>query len=137
MKHLIALLITLVAITYQARGQEGKNQHLLDGTSVEYRYENESMGVVNAEFIDGRFKFKFTEGANEGAEGTIPYWSRKIGDQIYMISALNEANSNFVTFVFNFKQNVMYASVIVEPRTEQEMILFEGGTIEKSALKEN
>ena len=137
MKELVILILTLSAISCQVLAQEGKNQHLLDGTSVEYRYENESMGAVHAEFMDGKFKFKFTEGANEGAEGTIPYWSRKIGDQMYMISALNEANSNFVTFVFNFKQNEMYASVIFEPGTEQEMIMFEGGVIEKSTLKEN
>jgi hypothetical protein len=137
MKQLVTLILTLLLITCQALAQEGKNQHLLDGTSVEYRYENESMGAVHAEFNDGRFKFKFTEGANEGAEGTIPYWSRKIGDKMYMISALNEANSNFVTFVFNFKQNVMYASIIVEPRTEQEMTLFEAGIIENLTLKEN
>lgn len=135
MKKLLTLIV-LIATT-QLMAQEKKNTNILDGTSVLYNYENETMGAVQAEFIDGQFKFKFTKGAYEGAEGNTPYQARKIGDQMYMVSTLNKENSNFVTFVFNFKDKVMYSSVLVEPKSENEMVLFEEGIIEQSSLNEN
>ena len=137
MNRFLTLLIAVFTIIFQGFSQEEKTENLLDGTTLIYNYENETMGSVQAEFLDGRYKFKFTKGAYEGAEGIMPYWSRKIGDQMYMVSALNKENSNFVTFVFNFKEQDMYASVIVEPRTENETVLFEKGTIEKSILIEH
>lgn len=135
MKTLLHLILLFLAI--QLSAQEEKTDHLLNGTTLIYHYENETMGSVQAEFIDGQFKFKFIKGTYAGAEDIIPYWARKIGNQMYMVSALNKANSNFVTFVFNFEENTMYSSVIVEPRTENEMVLFEKGSIEKSTLNEN
>ena len=54
-----------------------------------------------------------------------------------MISFMIEANSYFATIVFNFNQNVISTSAIVAPGTDQELILFDGGIIERLNLKEN
>lgn len=54
-----------------------------------------------------------------------------------MINFKVSANSNFVTIVFNFNQNVMYTSALLDPKMAKEQVLFEAGIIEHVRLKEN
>ncbi len=116
-------------------GQVKPDEHLLDGTSMDYYYQNGS--AVHVEFFDGQINFKWIAGPFEGREGLEKYRSRKIGDKMYMVNFKVEANSNFATIVFNFNHSVMYSAALGAPRTEHEQIHFEAGIIEHLKLKEN
>ena len=134
MKNLNLFVLAFLTITCQMIAQEKQEQHLLDGTTLEYTYDNG--GAVDAEFIDGQYKYKWTEGPFKGLEGKEKYLSRKIGKKMYMVGFMVEANKSFVTIVFNFKKKELATSASIAPGTDQEMILFEEGTIKSLNLKE-
>ena len=135
MKRSITLLFTLLAITFNAFAQENNDEHLLDGTSMDYYYQNGS--AVHAEFINGQFHYKWIAGPNKDAEGSESYRSRKIGDRLYLVNFMVQSNSSFVTIVFNFNQNILHTSALLAPKSDQEMIMFHGGIIEHLKFKEN
>lgn len=135
MKQLVTFTLAFLSVAYQAIAQEKEDEHLLDGTSMDYYYQNGS--GVHAEFIDGQFKYKWIAGPNAGSEGSEDYRSRKIGPKMYMVSFMVVANKSFVTIVFNFNQNVISTSALIAPGTDQETILFDAGIIEHLNLKEN
>jgi hypothetical protein len=110
---------------------ESQSEHLLDGTSVVYTYENGS--GVEVKFEKGLFHFKWTSGPFKDAKGQEPYRSRKLDDNIYIVNIFME-NKSFVTLVYNFKARNMFASVLFTPCTPNEITLFEGGTIEEYVL---
>lgn len=135
MKRLIFIMILFLSITIQSNAQENQDQHLLDGTTMNYYYQNGS--AVHVDFKEGQFFFKWIAGPNKDAEGNANYRSRKIGDKMYLVNFHEPSNSTFVTIVFNFNQNVISTSAIIAPHSEQEAIIFEGGIIENLHLKEN
>lgn len=134
MKQLVICLLAIVAITCQAVAQETQDEHLLDGTSMDYYYQNGT--AVHAEFLNGKFKYKWIAGPNKGAEGSEVYRSRKISNKMYMVNFKEADNSTFVTIVFNFNQNVISTSALIAPRTDHELVIFDGGIIEHLVLKE-
>jgi hypothetical protein len=135
MKHTLLFFCTAFLLSLSSTAQEKIDEHLLDGTSMDYYYQNGT--GVHVEFTNGQFNWKWIAGADKGATGNEKYLSRKIGDKTYMINFKNSATSDFVTIVFNFNQNVLYTSALLNPKTDQEQILFEGGIIEHLRLKEN
>ncbi len=135
MKKTLAIVILLLSIAIQSIAQENKDQHLLDGTSMNYYYQNGS--AVHVDFKEGQFFFKWIAGPNKDAEGSAKYRSRKIGDKMYLVNFHEPATSTFVTIVFNFNQNVISTSAIISPKSDKESIIFEGGIIENLHLKEN
>jgi len=135
MKQLVFCIATLLIISLPSFAQESQDEHLLDGTSMDYYYQNGT--AVHLEIFDGQLKYKWLTGPNKGAEGQEKYRSRKIGDKMYLVNFMNEASSTFVTLIFNFNQNVMYSSALIAPGTGQENVLFDGGIIEHLQLKEN
>jgi hypothetical protein len=60
----------------------------------------------------------------------IPYRSRKIGDEMYIVNFHEKQKPDFVTLIFNLKQNVMRSSAIPRYGTDKEKISFSGGIIE-------
>ena len=135
MKKLVFLIVIILVCGVQSNAQENKDEHLLEGTSMNYYYQNGT--AVHVEFLNGQFKYKWIAGPNTGNEGQHNYRSRKIGDKMYLVNFHEETNSTFVTIVFNFNQNVISTSAIVAPTSDQETIIFEGGIIENLHLKEN
>jgi hypothetical protein len=134
MKTLALFLYAFLSVMIHSNAQGNENEHLLDGTSMDYFYQNGT--AVHVEFIDGQLKYRWIAGPNQGAEGQEEYRSRKIGDKMYLVNFMNESSSTFVTLIFNFNQNVMYSSALIAPGTEQEQILFDGGIIEHLILHE-
>ncbi|EAZ81056.1 hypothetical protein [Algoriphagus machipongonensis] len=134
MKNAISFLLILLGFSFQALSQESQNEHLLDGTSLDYYYPDG--GAVHAEFEEGQFKFDWILGPNEGASGECDYKSRKIGDKLYLVNFKYDPSAAFVTIVFNFKQKVFATSAILGAGTDQEVSLFEAGIIKELTLKE-
>ena len=135
MKQFVVFMFAFFTLTCQSKAQENQDEHLLDGTSMNYYYQNGS--AVQVEFYDGQAKWKWIAGPWKGAVGLEKYRSRKIGDKMYIVNFLEEGSSTFVTIIFNFNQNVMYVSALIAPRTDQEEIFFDGGIIEQLKLVEN
>ena len=135
MKKLIFLIVIFLLVGFHSIAQENKDEHLLDGTSMNYYYQNGT--AVHVDFKDGQFFFKWIAGPNKDAEGNVKYRSRKISNKMYLVNFHEQSNSTFVTIVFNFNENVISTSAIIAPRSDQEAIIFEGGIIENLHLKEN
>ena len=134
MKPLVLIFaLSLVSIT-QSNAQEKQEEHLLDGTSMNYYYQNGT--AVHVDFDDGQFKYQWIAGPNTDAVGKVGYRSRKIGDKLYMVNFFEETNLTFVTIVFNFNQNVLHTSALIAGGSDQRQILFDGGIIENLTLIE-
>jgi hypothetical protein len=135
MKQLVTIMLALLAITCQAIAQEKQDEHLLDGTSMDYYYQNGN--GLHVEFINGQYKSKWIAGPNTGLEYLEDYRSRKIGPKMYMVNIMFVDSKNFITIVFNFNQNVISTSALIAPGTDEEIIFFEAGIIENLNLHEN
>jgi len=104
-------------------------EHLLDGTQLEYFYQN-GWGIKMA-FYDGKLKYEWISGPRKGNHAKdIPYRSRKIGDDMFIVNFRDTSGPDFVTLVINLRENVMCSSVILRYGTDKERIFFHGGIIE-------
>ena len=135
MKQLVAFMFAFLALTCQSNAQENQDEHLLDGTSMNYFYQTGT--AVHIEFVEGVAKWKWIAGPWKDGVGKEKYRSRKIGDKMYLVNILEEGPSTFVTLIFNFNQNVMWSSLLLFPQTDNEQIWFDGGIIEHLKLVEN
>ena len=128
-KCLIVLVVSLFIVSSYSFAEDQKSEHLLDGTSLEYYYQNGT--GLSLEFYDGKLQYEWIVGPAKGNKGKdIPYRSRKIGDEMYIVNFLQKEKTNFITIVLNFKQNVMCASILLRYGTAQEKIDLQGGIIE-------
>lgn len=103
-------------------------EHLLDGRSIQYSYQN-GWGI-KFNFYNGHLKYEWTAGPRKGhTEVDIPYQSRKIYEQTYLVNWHEPTKPDFVTLVLNFKDNSVYSSVITAYGTKREAIHFDSGKI--------
>ena len=117
----------------QKQPQTINTEHLLDGTKMRYFYQNGS--GIQIEFYDGKLKYDWIAGPAKGrGNKDLPYRSRKIGGQMYLINWLEESHPDFVTLVFNFENNVMYSSGLLRFGSEKQRVVFDGGIIEHLQL---
>jgi len=128
-KCLLILVFSLLIGSSSLYAEDQQPEHLLDGTSMDYYYQNGS--GISVKFYDGKMQFKWITGPAKGNMGKdLPYRSRKIGDEMYIVNFQQTQKNNFITLVFNFKQNVMCASNLLGYGTDKEKIGFQGGIIE-------
>ena len=112
-----------------------KPEHLLDGTSMNYYYQNG--GGIHIELYDGMLKYEWIVGPRKGnGNKDLPYNSRKIGEKLYIVSWLEASHPDYTTLIFNFANNVMYSSGIFRFGTEDQFTRFDGGIIENLHLVE-
>lgn len=134
-KKLFLLLFGLIFIATQLPAEEKAAQHLLDGTSMKYYYQNGS--AIHLQFYAGLLKYEWIVGPRKGhGNQDLPYNSRKIGDKMYVINWLEESHPDFMTLIFNFNSNVMYSSGILRFGSPQQFTVFDGGIIEELTLVE-
>ena len=108
-------------------------EHLLDGTSMNYYYQNG--GGIHIAFYDGMLKYKWIVGPRKGnGNKDLPYSSRKIGDKMYIVSWLEASHPDYTTLIFNFNNNVMYSSGIFRFGSKDQFTRFDGGIIEDLTL---
>ena len=129
-KIILQTILVLLLGTAFTQAQNKSAEHLLDGTSLNYYYQNG--GGLSVSFQDGKFNYKWIVGPRKGNSGKdIPYKSRKIGNDMYIVNFHEKHKPDFVTLIFNFEQNVMYSSAILRYGTDNEMTAFSGGIIEQ------
>jgi len=106
-------------------------EHLLDGTSFEYFYQ--TGGGLKIAFADGKLQYEWITGSRKGNRAkNIPYQSRKIGNELYIVNWQEKGKPDFVTLIVNLEQNVMYSSAILKYGTKEEAIHFNGAIIERA-----
>ncbi len=137
MKNIFAAIavagFVIVHAAIGANAQKIETPPLLDGTKVTYYYQN-GWGA-HVEFKDGKLKYEWIAGPRNGhGNKDLAYRSRKIGERMYVISWLEESHPDYMTLIFNFKNNVMYSSGILRFATKDQTIAFDGGIIQKLEL---
>jgi len=145
--HLIskALIFALVGIgvspTVFAQVPEHSEQyanaeHVLDGTSFQYFYEDG--GGLEIAFYDGMVRYVWIVGPRKGNSAKdILYQSRRIGDNFYLVNWQEQDKPDFVSLIINLRDRVMYSSAILRYTTEQELVHFKKATIREVRRLEN
>lgn len=92
--------------------QFGEPEHLLDGYSLNYQYQNGK--AIHMEFYDGKGKYEWITGPGKGnGNQDIPYRSRKIGDDLYVLNWHETGLKDYLTLVFDFRNMTVYSSIII------------------------
>ncbi len=128
----ICLLYCVNIVSQAQEAPYGLNspEHLLDG--YEFNYQYQSGHAIHIEFESGKLTYQWIAGTNEGNPAkTLPYLSRKIDDQIYLINWHEKEHNNFITLVLNLRNQMVASSVIVDYDQEEPVIAFQGGVIEQ------
>ena len=116
--------------------KEENVQHVLDGTIIEYQYQNG--WAIHMELYNGMLKYEWIAGPPKGKSNQdLQYRSRKIGPNMYLINWYEESKPDFITLVFNFDNNVMYSSGLLMIGTKEQFSLFHGGIIDEVTLVVN
>lgn len=115
-----------VAITMN---EKSDSKHLLDGTTIDWIYNSSGSGMILS-FENGLAQYEWVTGARKGrsAKG-IPYQSRKIGDDMYLINWVQPEKPDFITLIFDFKNNAAFSSGLIGYGTDRQKNLFLDGTI--------
>ena len=105
-------------------------QHLLDEISFEYIYKEG--GSLKIAFYDGKLQYEWISGPRKGNNAKdIPYQSREIGDDLYIINWHEKNKPDFTSLIINLNKNVLHSSAILRYGTSIEMIHFKEATIER------
>ncbi len=92
--------------------QFGEPEHLLDGYSFNYQYGNGK--AIHMDFADGKAKYEWINGPRKGkGNEDIPYRSRKIGDDLYLVNWHETGIKDYLTLVLDFKHMTVYSSIII------------------------
>ena len=110
----------------------GNPEHLLDGYSFNYQYVNGK--AIHMEFADGKGNYEWINGPRKGkGNANIPYRSRKIGDDLYLVNWHETGIKDYLTLVLDFKHMTVYSSIIIgyENNTERpRRTTFDSGIID-------
>lgn len=110
-------------------------EHLLDGTSFEYFYE--AGGGLKIAFADGMLQYEWISGPRKGNHAeNIPYQSRLIGDEIYLVNWHQPDKPDFVSLVDDLGLKRLYSSAILRYGSGNEMIHFKEAEIKHIERKE-
>ncbi|KAA5827646.1 hypothetical protein FPF71_02055 [Algibacter amylolyticus] len=90
----------------------GTAEHLLDGYSLNFQYQDGK--AIHMEFNNGEAEYKWILGPGKGrGNKDIPYRSRKIGDQLYIVNWHETGIKDYLTIVFDFEKMVVHSSIII------------------------
>ncbi|WP_299278926.1 MoaF N-terminal domain-containing protein [uncultured Psychroserpens sp.] len=129
----ITFLLTFMAYSFmsfsQASNSLDKEEHLLNGTSFMFQYQN--AGAIDISFADDKLTYKWINGRNSDKPAqTYSYKSTKIDSGIYLVNWHEPDTANFVTQVYNFNSNTVKVSVIAKYGSEKPFLGFQSGVIE-------
>lgn len=126
---LLVAAFLVFATPSQASTSLETEEHLLDGTSFTFQYQN--AGAMDVSFANGEMTYKWIAGRNaDEPVQTYAYKSRKLDSEMYLVNWHESEAKNFVTMVFNFKSNTCAVSVISKYASEKPFMGFQAGVIE-------
>lgn len=120
-KLVTTLLLFVCAISFSyAQSKTSKEnkfefeqaEHFLDGYSLNFQYQNGT--AIHMEFDKGQAQYEWVAGPAKGnGNKDIPYRSRKIGDNLYLVNWHEVGLKDYLTIVFDFNTMVVHSSIIV------------------------
>lgn len=120
--------VSTPATAPNSNGMDGRN--LLDGTRINWTY-NSSGASMALSFQNGLAEYIWTAGSRQGRSAKdIPYNSRKIGEDMYLINWVQPEKPDFITLIFDFENDAAYSSGLIGYGTERQRNLFLDGTID-------
>lgn len=128
------LLFLSAPLTVQAQPGDAEfapnaPEHLLDGTSFNYFYQNGS--GLRIAFYDGMVQYEWIAGPRTGNRAAdLAYRSRQMAEDLYLVSWHEPSKPDYVTLVVNLNNNVIYSSSILRYGTDDELVVYQGGIIE-------
>ncbi|WP_246900255.1 MoaF C-terminal domain-containing protein [Arenibacter sp. F20364] len=112
--------------------QFGEPEHFLDGYSLNFQYQNGT--AIHMDFNDGIAQYEWVAGPAKGnGNADIPYRSRKIGDNLYLINWHETEINDYLTIVFDFEKMMVHSSIIIGYANKPERTLktvFRSGIID-------
>ncbi|MDD7913281.1 MoaF-related domain-containing protein [Polaribacter ponticola] len=132
--YIVTLLLTSLTTFAQTNTNLDKEEHLLNGTSFTFQYQN--AGAVDISFANDSLTYKWLNGRNADKPAqTYSYKSTKIDAGIYLVNWHEPDTENFVTQVYNFNSNTVKVSVISKYGGEKPFLGFQSGVIEHVVRK--
>ncbi|WP_026942207.1 hypothetical protein [Hellea balneolensis] len=101
----------------------------LDGTTIDWMYPSSGARMILS-FENGLAQYEWIAGARKGNVVTgIPYQSRQISDNVYLLNWVQPEKPDFITLIFDFNENVAFSSGLLGYGTERQRNLFLNGVI--------
>lgn len=133
----LALFSTGLSFAQSKTSEENKFQfeqpeHFLDGYSLNFQYQDGT--AIHMEFYNGKAKYEWVAGPAKGnGNKDIPYRSRKIGSDLYLINWHETDKKDYLTLVFDFEKMLVHSSIIIGYENKPERPLktvFKSGIID-------
>lgn len=103
-------------------------EHLMDGIRFQYFYEDGS--DLERAFKEGKVRYQWIIGQRKGNKGEeIPYQSRIIGDNLYMVNWHESKKPDFTSLIIDLKNKALYSTAILHYGTSAEMVHFKEASI--------
>ena len=122
--HLRCVLIVLLTIAplIPAQAQAPGQQALLN---IELEYTYHELGTVVLKIGDGKLGYTWTEGPGAGnaVTGKI-YQSRKIAEDIYLVTWNDSENSDYVVLVIDLGEMLVHGSALSAYRSQDAFAFF-------------
>ncbi len=124
-----AAFFALQSLTTVALAQEGTGSHILNGTTVEWTY-NDSDARMVVSFADGLGQYEWVAGRRKGnTDSEIPYSSREISPNIFLMSWIQADRPDFITMIFDFNAMTISTTGLIGYKSDNERFLFMDGVI--------
>jgi len=105
------IFLTFLVYTATAFGEEGEAQGI-PNSEVHSVYANGNEVIYN--FRDGQLEYRFVAGRMKGAfNNNLEFVSRRIDDDIYLVSWHDTSNAFYMTLVLDMKNNKEYFTSII------------------------
>jgi hypothetical protein len=129
LSKLVAVTLAMQSFALAACAQVGTGTHNLDGTEVNWTYNNNDAQMIVA-FADGLAQYEWIAGGPKGnSDSEIPYSSRQIAPNVYLMSWVQDDRPDYITMIFNFNDMTIATTGVLKPGTDEERRLFLDGVI--------
>ena len=125
----LTAFVTLQNMAVTVFAQEGTGSHILDGTTVEWTYNNSDARMV-VSFADGLGQYEWLAGRRKGnSDSKIPYSSREISPNVFLMSWIQADRPDFITMIFDFNAMTIATTGLIGYKSDNERFLFLDGVI--------
>ena len=98
--------------TEENKFQFDEPEHFMDGYSLNFQYQDGK--AIHMEFDNGKAKYEWIVGPGKGrGNADIPYRSRKIGENLYIVNWHETGIKDYLTIVFDFEKMIVHSSIII------------------------
>ena len=127
--RLVRALIAAQTLACAAWAEAGTGGHMLDGTRVEWRYNN-SEATMRVSFAEGLGQYEWIAGRRAGNSDTdIPYSAREISPNIFLMSWVQADRPDFITMIFDFNAMTIATTGLIGFDQADYRFLFMDGVI--------